>query len=156
VIGGAAGAAFALLVLHRAQPSDLVSDALRHAGKVLAARTPSRTIGFSHGATSYACALAGVAARLDEQHHLDQALAALDANPPGAADPGLAHGWCEGAAGATLGRAYLLTVPGDGTRAEPPAERHSKRPWEPFSGPSSPARATRESEMTRCATATLG
>ncbi|GAB3960531.1 hypothetical protein GCM10027614_82690 [Micromonospora vulcania] len=141
VIGGTAGAALAISALHLADPHDETLDALRAAGARLvdqAIEVPGGTawqtdfeqtqpvLGFSHGASGIAYALARIAevtgdgrctdrcaeALRFERHHLSPERRnwpdLREISGPGA----FMDAWCHGAAGIGMARAALLDFPG--------------------------------------------
>ncbi|WFB11310.1 type 2 lantipeptide synthetase LanM family protein [Streptomyces sp. LX-29] len=140
VISGTAGAALAILALHRAHPHDRTFDAIKAAGTTIAARAvdvPGGTawraefedspalLGFSHGASGIAYALALIAqvtgegrlaelcgrALRYERHHLSPERRnwpdLRTISGPGA----FMNAWCHGAGGVGLARAAMLRLP---------------------------------------------
>lgn len=137
VIAGTAGAALALLALHEVSPDDRTEQALVSAGDTLLAAAENhgpgigwRTaigsrgplLGFSHGASGMAVALARLAAATGHDRFAEAAAAAVryehaqfdaeagnwpderDITPPGV----FMDAWCHGAAGVAIARAELL------------------------------------------------
>ncbi|SDM32643.1 type 2 lanthipeptide synthetase LanM family protein [Allokutzneria albata] len=140
VAGGTAGAALAVLALHRIRPSQSTLDTVRHAGEVLRNRALSQAtgvgwpsemgthhplVGFSHGASGYAYTLASIAELTGEKslwelvqaavrfewHHVDQETGHWPDRRSLNADGRTMNAWCHGAAGAGLARAALLGMP---------------------------------------------
>ncbi|MGC5284748.1 type 2 lanthipeptide synthetase LanM family protein [Micromonospora sp. DT231] len=137
VVAGTAGAALALRALHSVDPDEQTLVALRAAGHYLLASAtahdsglawpsaiPARAplLGFSHGVSGIAYALAEIARVTGEQRYLDAAECAVryehlqydvaagnwpdhrDVTPSGT----FMNAWCHGAAGVALARAAML------------------------------------------------
>jgi len=136
VIGGTAGTLLALVALHRTRPDERVLDAIRAAEDVLARRAvpvgdglawptgiepDARLVGFSHGASGFAYALAEAAAMTGSGRALElcagglryerQHLSRDRGNWPDlrgiTPDGTYLDLWCHGAAGIGLARAAL-------------------------------------------------
>ncbi|MET7668337.1 type 2 lanthipeptide synthetase LanM family protein [Micromonospora luteifusca] len=141
VIGGTAGAALAILTLHQARPEDQTFDAIRAAGAALVDRAidvpggmgwrteyeaAQAMLGFSHGASGIAYALARIAELTGEDRYNDLCGQALSfervhlsrerGNWPDlraiSGPDAYMNAWCHGAAGIGLARAALLRLPG--------------------------------------------
>ncbi|MGC4808935.1 type 2 lanthipeptide synthetase LanM family protein [Micromonospora sp. DT228] len=141
VIGGTAGTALAILTLHRLRPDDWTVDCLREAGARLAARAvpvPGGTgwitefeaerslLGFAHGASGIAYALASIAevtgeeqlnelcgqALHFERHHLSRTRGNWPDLRTISGPDAFMDAWCHGAGGIAMTRAAMLRLPG--------------------------------------------
>ena len=141
VIGGTAGAALAILALHNAYPDDRTLDALEAAGATIVDRAVDvpggvawrpefdddpALLGFAHGASGIAYALAQIAevtgegryaevcgrALSFERHHLSVAHMNWPDLRTISPDDAFMNAWCHGAGGIGLARAAMLRLPG--------------------------------------------
>ncbi|WP_371640724.1 type 2 lanthipeptide synthetase LanM family protein [Streptomyces virginiae] len=112
VIGGAAGAALALISLNAARPHAQTVAAVHQAGQILVSRSrsPHGPPGFGYGAAGLAYALSAIA-DLTGDHRYTVAVSLALAEENSAATVG-ANAWCRGPAGTLLATARMGRRPG--------------------------------------------